>query len=232
MIGTIRQFAETLVEHGIRLDVSSTGGMHSDNRCRYCDATVNWTEPQESIKHQDGCAYVKAKAFLAGERESPDPEAKTTYTLIRYRPSWSTWKGCSCHGTSKHHDSDFEFQRGLTFDELVKTIAKYKSQVKEGEQEYEFNYFDDWGGPGADWDPNSYSGSWSNWYLNDTLEKGVNEQEPIIKQKREAEEKARREQQERDERMRSTLAAVEAKERRDREEYERLKTKFEKGAKP
>lgn len=232
MIGTIKQFAQTIVEHGIRLDVSSPGGMHSDNLCRYCGASVNWNEPPEGIKHQEGCAYVKAKAFMAGERESPDPEAKTTYTLIAYRPSWSRWKGCHCHGTSTHHDSQFEFSRGLTFDELVKEIAKYKSQVKEGEQEYEFKYFDDWGGPGADWDLTIDSGSWSDWALTQTVEKRVNEQEPIIKQKREAEEKARREQQERDEQVRRARAAVEAQERRDREEYERLKTKFEKGAKP
>lgn len=233
MIATIKKFAETIVEHGIRLDVSSPGGMHSDNLCRYCDAAVNWNQPPESIKHQDGCAYVKAKAFLAGERESPDPQAPTTYTLVVYRPSWSTWKGCSCHGTSTHHDSEFEFMRGLTFDELVKKIAEYKASIKDSKEEYQFKYFDDWGGPGADWDEAlCENGSWSDWLLTETVENRVNEQEPIIKQKREAEEKARKEQQERDARARRAQAEVEERERRDREEYARLKAKFEKEAKP
>ena len=154
------------------------------------------------------------------DQQYADPTKATTYTLIAYQPSWSRHEGCHCHGTTQHFDSNFEMERGLTFEKLAQKMATYRTSVHEcGETGgWEFKYFDDQAPP--DWD------DWDRWAFDDALEKIIQKQEPIIKARKEAEAKAAAEKAAEAEKIRRQKYEAEQREQRDREEYARLKTKY------
>jgi hypothetical protein len=152
-----------------------------------------------------------------------DPAKATTYTLIAYAPSWSRHEGCHCHGSTEHFDSSFEMERGLTFEQLATAIVRLRTETRDDDDDrrsrgYEVKYFDDQAPP--DWD------EWDHRGFDDALEALVSKQEPIIKQRKEAEAKAAKEKADRETAERRRKYEEEQREKRDREEYARLKTKF------
>ena len=146
-----------------------------------------------------------------------------TYTLIAYKPSSSTHEGCHCHGNTLHFDSAFEMERGLTFEQLAHQIATFRTSKSEGAP-YEFKYFDDTAGP--NWEEEQ------GWGFDDRLEALIAQQQPIIAQKQAQEAAAKAAREAAAEKLRREKYAAEEKERRDREEYQRLSKKFAPEVKP
>lgn len=159
-----------------------------------------------------------------------------TYTLVAYKPSDSVTNcGRGCCGSTTT-DSDHVFKRGLTLEELAAEIATLRIQYNPDlhREEYrgpphEVKYFDDMGGPNWDWDDSleEYFSDTGFGIIDQKLETLIAQQQPIIKQKQEREAQEAAEKAAAAEKIRREKYEAEQKERRDREEYARLKTKFE-----
>ena len=122
----------------------------------------------------------------------------------------------------------------MTLEELAVEIAKLRISYVEGHREeyqgepFEVHYFDDTGT--SDWEsnedrPDYYEPTGFN-AIDKQLEALISQQQPIIKQKQEQDAKEAADKAAEAERIRRAKWEAEEKERRDREEYARLKTKF------
>jgi len=158
-----------------------------------------------------------------------------TYTLTAYKPNGSS-RNCSrgCCG-STDSDSEFELHRGLTLEQLVERIAKYRiSHDPDAHREdyrgppWDLKYFDDTGM--SDWEWNDQRDDYWDADGYDVVDRKVEElvtqAEPVIKQKQEQADKEAAEKAEREEQARRAKWAAEEKERRDRDEYKRLTEKY------
>jgi hypothetical protein len=65
------------------------------------------------------------------------------YTLIAYKPSSRSWRGCHCHGSDEFFDSDIQVEQDLTEEELKKSLTHYAARdLDKGEDGYEFLIFE------------------------------------------------------------------------------------------
>lgn len=186
------------------------------------------------------CGQVIVPELLkTREVEEKTEEKMRTYTLTAYKPSGSS-RNCSrgCCG-STDTGSDFDLHRGLTFEELVERIAKYRvaHDPDAHREEYrgppwELKYFDDTGM--SDWEWNEqredYFSDDGFFAIDKKVEEMVAQAEPVVKQKQEQAEREAAEKAQKEEQIRQAKRATEEKERRDREEYARLQKKYANGA--
>lgn len=132
-----------------------------------------------------------------------------TYALYAYKSdSVDTCRGC----VMARYSSDSILERGLTIEQLAERIADLKNKERGyGERDYDFQYFED--GPDLeDWE-------------NDHLQKLIGDYEAATAARKKATEEAAA-QKKAVQAAEVETKRVAAQEKHDREEFERLKTKF------
>lgn len=158
-----------------------------------------------------------------------DPTAK--YTFICYQPSKNVGRGCHCHTKYTYHESEFERAQGLTQDELVRHLIDAKRS--EHFDEMDIRFFDEkfpsevFEGSSDEEHEACMTYTAHRELLEKTIWDLVYASVPIVKAKREAEERERAAKEAEKERIRKAKWEEEERERRDRETYARLAAKFQ-----